>query len=118
MFWGEPYCQECQYVGPELMWMWHHGIGVSVLLRNMKTHDLRVVEIADHPAFYKNANQTDETRTAIAYLDSALAKFICENEERIASSRIREWEFEKHGLTDLICPRCGSFLKWRGKGIS
>jgi hypothetical protein len=120
MFWGEPYCQQCQFVGPELIWMWHRGIGLGVLLRNNLTHALRVVEVADHPAFYRQPDQTDEVRANVAkeYVDSILAASLGENEERIDSSCFRKWEFENHGETDLTCPCCGRFLKWRGTGVS
>lgn len=120
MFWGEPFCENCGYKGPNLMWMWHHGIGLHVLVQNETSHELRVVEIDDSPEFYRLEKQTDEDRKkrSTAYVDSVLYENITDSEQKIDQSRIACWEFDAHGETDVQCPRCSRFLKWRGTGIS
>lgn len=120
MFWGEPFCQNCEYEGPNLMWMWHHGIGLHILVQDNESHELRVIEIDDSPEFYCNEGQSDDDRKlrSIRYVNKIVCSNMTDSETRIEQSRIATWEFESNGATDIQCPRCGKMLKWRGTGIS
>jgi hypothetical protein len=120
MFWGEPYCDSCGYVGPDFMWTWHHGIGIGVLVQHATSRELRVIDIADSSEFYGQDGQTDEERSASSrsYIDTIVEKEIRHGEEQIDASRIWKWEFESHGKSDILCPKCSQLLLWRGTGIS
>lgn len=120
MFWGEPFCEYCHHKGPDLMWMWHHGIGLHILLRDKATHELRVIEIPDGPEFYRSEGQSDHDRRSrsTAYVNTVVFGQLVDTEEMIEQSRIAYWEFESNGQTNLQCPHCCSMLKWRGTGIS
>lgn len=120
MFWGEAYCERCDYKGPDLMWMWHHGIGLHVLVQNKESHELRVIEVEDGAEFYRMDGESEEDRASrvTEYVNRIVRSQLAGAEERIDSSRIARWEFESHGLTDIPCPRCATMLRWRGTGIS
>lgn len=120
MFWGKPICEHCDYQGPDLMWMWHHGIGLHVLVQDRASHELRAVEIDDGPQFYRNEGESEEDRQARSaeHVNGIMMSKTGKNEQTIDQSRIAHWEFESHGTTDILCPRCGELLKWQGTGIS
>src|SRR5437764_10670756 len=120
MFWGQPYCSSCGHVGPDLMWMWHHGIGLDVLVQDRESLALRVIEIADDPVFYRAEGQSPEQRARASkeHVDSIVARHIRPGEMRIFEDEIRRWEFEDHGRTTISCPGCRQILSWRGTGIS
>ena len=102
------------------MWMWHHGIGLHILVQNKESHELRVLEIDDSHQFYRNEEHSDDDRNlrSTEYVNNVAGAQMAESETRIDQSRIASWEFETHGKTDIQCPRCGKMLKWRGTGIS
>jgi hypothetical protein len=100
--------------------MWHHGVGLHVLLQDQESLALRVVEVPDDATFYPADGQSQDARAQAsdAYVESVLARERNPTEQRISAERISRWEFEEHGRTDLSCPGCRAMLFWCGKGIS
>lgn len=60
MFWGQPYCKGCGYLGPNFMWSWHHWWGVGVLAQDRNSLGLRVIDVPDPGSFTATHYATED----------------------------------------------------------
>ncbi|MCR9202871.1 MAG: hypothetical protein NXI04_29855 [Planctomycetaceae bacterium] len=98
------------------MWSYHHHAGLSVLLCDKVTHQLRTVHIDDRPEFFDHSKTEDELDAVFEdVITKTVAQEARENEYHV---NVVPFALAKGGKTTLRCPRCATLLHWRATGIS
>jgi hypothetical protein len=90
------------------MWSYHHYMGVSVLLRDRNTNELRTVHIDDRDEF-RDLDILDKC------IDDTVAREASETEDLVD---VIQFAFDEDNPTTLKCPRCSEWLYWRFTGMS
>ena len=125
MLWGEPYCRQCAYVGPDFLWLHHHGMALGVLVQDEASLALRVVWVPDNEVFYRPVGFPDLKRmedygkACEEYCRSVVAAHLRPGERQVGRDEFaRLGEGDEQTPTALACPGCRSWLWWRNTGIS
>lgn len=117
MMHGQPFCPACGHQGPDFMWSWHPRMGVGVLVQDLVSRALRVVEVQDDGTFSAHAMCEEEANTPTANRVLELAGGQLAPTERIVP--VAEFvRLDGDPLTDLPCQTCRGRLAWRNTGIS
>ena len=121
MLHGQPYCKVCGYDGPNLMWMWHHFMGLGVIVQDLHSLSLRAVWVDDPGEFSARAGDSEEVigKACEAYVAESVARQLGPSERAVPIGEyIRLSEKGEPEQTDLPCPSCRAPLFWRHTGIS
>ena len=122
MFHGQPYCERCEYEGPNFMWMPHGRWGYGALVQDLTTLELRVVMVHDNEVFHRGRGRDtpEQEKACEQYIDGVIGGQLRPGERRVFNG-----EFVSAALagdpktaTLLPCPRCKELLFWRLTGIS
>ncbi|QDT10985.1 hypothetical protein K239x_29780 [Planctomycetes bacterium K23_9] len=116
MFHGQPYCKSCGHDGPNFMWSYHQYMGLSVLLCNKITNELRTVHIDDRDEFHDHSKTEDELEAVFdAFINNIVTREANENEYSVD---VVKFALDENNPTTLKCPKCSELLYWRSTGIS